>query len=60
MFFIVDGIYESECGFDPSDLCGYDIISPDNCPTVYTYRWTVNNTNGGKYESWEISVDVCF
>ncbi|OPL32891.1 hypothetical protein AM593_03284, partial [Mytilus galloprovincialis] len=27
-------------------LCGYDIITPDNCPTVYTYRWTVHNTNG--------------
>ncbi|XP_052085911.1 MAM and LDL-receptor class A domain-containing protein 2-like [Mytilus californianus] len=44
-----NGIYESTCGFDPSDLCGYNIITPDNCPTLYTYRWTVNNTNGNNF-----------
>ncbi|CAC5421234.1 unnamed protein product [Mytilus coruscus] len=41
-----EGIYESSCGFEPLDLCGYDIITPDKCPTQETYRWTVANENG--------------
>ncbi|OPL33440.1 hypothetical protein AM593_07168, partial [Mytilus galloprovincialis] len=40
MFGCHEGIYESMCRFEPSDLCGYNITTPDNCPTEHTYSWT--------------------
>jgi hypothetical protein len=51
-----DGIFESTCGFDPSELCGYKIITPNICPTEETYRWTVYNENGGKFSEKDVKL----
>lgn len=36
------------CRFEPSDLCGYNITTPDNCPTEHTYSWTKQRLTGSK------------
>ncbi|VDI15470.1 Hypothetical predicted protein, partial [Mytilus galloprovincialis] len=49
MFGCHEGIYESMCRFEPSDLCGYNITTPDNCPTEHTYSWTKQRLTGNHF-----------